>query len=186
MSFPGLCKGLLRLPLYSPDSRRGSGPAQGARRRTAIQPSTVARIWHRQRQKPWAGDLAAHARPSSVRRAAPRSSRGAPARRQARRAAPRRNRAPERHNAPVGPVPDRHRRLSAPSPRAKPDVSDARLWPTRSAPGSGSDRLGRPARLGFLQMRQQSLAEMALQEGRVVTRWQESRTGEAGIAQVAG
>ena len=53
-----------------------------------------------------------------MRRTAPGSSRGAAARRQARRAAPRRNPAPERRNAPAGPAP------ASPSPRAEPTVSE--------------------------------------------------------------
>jgi hypothetical protein len=67
----------------------------------------------------------------------------------------------------------------APSPRAEPArrgrLSERAALPADAAPGSGSDRPGRPVWLDYLQMRQQSLAETALQEGRVVTRRQESR-----------
>jgi hypothetical protein len=77
--------------------------------------------------------------PRPVRRVAPGSSRGAPARRQARGIAPRRNSAPRRRSAPAGPEPDRHRRRDAPSPRAEPRRQRTRE-PSRQARLLGVDR----------------------------------------------
>jgi hypothetical protein len=54
----------------------------------------------------------------------PGSSRGASVRRTARRAAPRRNPAPERRNAQAGQAPDGHHQRDAPSPGAEPAVSE--------------------------------------------------------------
>ena len=83
------------------------------------------------------------------------------------------NPAPERRSAPVCPTPDRHPRRDVPSPRAEPTVTERATLPS-GARFLGVDRIA-SARLDYLQMRQQSLAEMALQEGRVVIRQQESR-----------
>jgi hypothetical protein len=65
-------------------------------------------------------------------------------------------------------------RRSAPSPRAELTVSERAALASRRGSWEPIGPPGRPARLDHLQMRQQSLAEMAPQEGRVVTRWQES------------
>ena len=50
--FPDYLPGGCAYRPYSPDSRRGSGTARAAQRHTAIQPSTAARTWLRQRQDP--------------------------------------------------------------------------------------------------------------------------------------
>ena len=131
-------------------------------------------IWHRQPQSP-GRDLAVGVRPHPVRRVAHSSSRGAPVHRSARRAAPRRNPAPERHTAQTGAAPDGHHRPRRAEPARRARLSERAALPADAAPGSGSDRPGQPVWLDYLQMRQQSLAETALQEGRVVTRRQESR-----------
>jgi len=167
--FPAYLQGGCAYRPYSPDSRRGSGTARAAQRHAAIQPSTAARAWHRQRQNPdWVTERLTPGQ-SPVRRTAPGSSRGGPVRRQARRAAPRRNPAPERCSAPVRPAPDGHHR------RAEPAVSERATLASGRGSWEWTRPPGQPARLDYLQMRQQSLAGMALQEGRVVTRWQESR-----------
>ena len=74
-----------------------------------------------------------------MRRSAPGSSRGAPVPRQARRAAPRRNPAPERRSALAGPAPDGHHRRDAPEPARRACRQRTRPWPADAAPGSGSD-----------------------------------------------
>jgi len=48
-----------------------------------------------------------------------------------------------------------HQRHDAPSPRAEPSVSERAALAAGAAPGSGSDRPGRPAWPDHLQMRQQ-------------------------------
>lgn len=174
--FPTCLRGSCDYRLYSPDSRCGSGTARAAQRDATIQPSIAARDGGRQRQSPdWvAGRLTPGQVP--VRRTAPDSSRGAATRRPTRKAAPRRNPASERRSTPTGPAQHLHHRHDAPSLRGEPTVRE------RAALASGRDSCewtgrtpARPARLDYLQMRQQSRAEIALQEGRAVTRRQGSR-----------
>ena len=132
--FPAYLQGGCAYRPYSPDSRRGSGTARAraaARRHPAIDggqglASAASKPdWVTERLTPGQ---------SPVRRTAPGSSRGGPVRRQARRAAPRRNPAPERHSAPV-----RQRRTDTIGAPSLPSAN-ARPWPADAAPGSGPDR----------------------------------------------
>ena len=85
-----------RLPPVLTDSRRGSGTAQGGCGGSPPSSHDGGEDPGTGSVKPRAGDLAAVGGPRPRARVAPGSSRGAPARRQARRAAPRRNPAPSR------------------------------------------------------------------------------------------
>ena len=148
-----------------PASRPASGPpdAHGARSRrcAAIQRSTVARIWH--------DTVRARGRPSGRRPAAS--------------SAPRRAWLLTRcANAPAGALDCATAQPCAAAAQYPGPAPDDTIGTTRRAcrqrthgrsPGSGPPP-GRPAPLDYLQMRQQSRAEMALQDGRVVTRWQKS------------
>jgi hypothetical protein len=115
-------------------------PAQ--RHAAAIQPSTAARTCIGS-VKALTGSLTADTRPPLVHRVAPGSSGGAPARHQARRAAPRRDPAPERRSAPVGRASDWHHRREAPRAPSLPSAN-ARLWPA-SGWLLGVDRTARTA-----------------------------------------
>jgi hypothetical protein len=101
------------------------------------------------------------------------SSRGAPVRRQARGAAPRRNPAPQRRSTP--PAQRRTDSLGATRPSPRADLPSANSGLAQRGPRFlGMDRIA-STRLDYLQMRQQSLAGRALQEGRAVIWEQESR-----------
>jgi hypothetical protein len=98
---PGLCKGQLRLPPVFPNSREAPARYKGH----GGAPPSSHRRWRRSgigSDQALGGDLTASARPSPVRRVAPGSSPGAPVRRQARGAAPRRSPASVRRSASVG------------------------------------------------------------------------------------
>lgn len=142
--FSGLCKGLLRLPPVS--TELAAGLLYGTRRVTvAIQPSTVARIWHRHLQSP-GRDLAVVVRPHPVRRVAPGSSRGRT--RSARRAELARRARRQRARGPG----HRTRRLGA------------------DRTGQEGQRGRTTCKCGNSQWR-----KWPSRRGRVVTRWQESR-----------
>jgi hypothetical protein len=123
--------------LYSPT--RGKAPAEhrecgGA---PAIQPSTVASA----ASKPRGDNLDADARPHPARRVTAASSRGAPMRLSARRAAQRRNPAPERRSAHAGPAANgNHRRAMRRARAPSLPSTNARPWPAHAAPESGPDR----------------------------------------------
>ena len=76
--------------------------------------------------------------------------------------------------------------IGVPGPRAEPTITEH----TTLTSGIGSWEWvgppGRPAQLDYLQMRQQSLAGMALQEARVVLRQQVTEQTRLGFAQVTG
>jgi hypothetical protein len=139
MSFPGLCKGRLRLPsAFTGLAARLRHGMRGAavRRHPAIgggkDLASVA-------SKPQVSDLAADARPRPLRRVTPGSLMGAPARRQARGAAPRRNPASERRSAPAGPAPDGHHRRDPPCPRTESTARERAALPGGAVPWSGPD-----------------------------------------------
>lgn len=88
--------------------------------------------------------------------------------------------APEQRSAPAGPASDGTTRRSTQSPGFPSSASEHAAWPADAAAGSGSDHQDGHS-VSHLQIRQQSLAEMALREGRVVTRRQSHRTDEAGV-----
>jgi hypothetical protein len=154
---------------------RGDAPARREPRGGAppIQPSTAARTPHRQRQSPdWVtGRLTPGQGPRAPRRAwfltwrtsAPAGAQGCATLRLSGAA----HKRAQRRTDTIGTT----RRARAPSPPA----ATARPCPAGAAPGSASDRLGRPARPDPLQTRQQPLPGMAVQEGRVMTRRQKSR-----------
>jgi hypothetical protein len=91
---------------------------------------------------------------------------------------------PERRT-PTGPAPDGTARRSTQSPGFPRSAGEHAARSADAAAGSGSDHWT-VTRRDHLQIRQQSLAEMALREGQVMTRRQSHWTDEAGFAQVTG
>ena len=111
--FPDYLPGGCAYRPYSPDSRRGSGTARAAQRHTAIQPSTAARTWLRQRQDPdrVTGRLTRGQVPRAAPRPVPHVGTSAPAGAQGCATA---QPAPKRRSAPGRPAPDGHHPRDAP------------------------------------------------------------------------
>ena len=136
--------------------RRGLRHGAAARRCAASQPSTLARTWHRQRHGP--GRATWRPVPGQAPCAAPGSSHGAPARRQARRAAPTAQPCPlsgaahqrAQHRADTIGSARRARAPSLPSANGRALVGQARPGEWTGPPP------GPPAQPDHLQMRQQS------------------------------
>jgi hypothetical protein len=159
--------------LYSPGWRRGSSTARATRRYVASGQSLAPAV-----SKPRVANLTAGRRsrsPCAAARLVPHV-----ARRQARRAAPRRNPAHSGAAHSGQRRADAHRR-DAPGPRADPAVSDRAATVSRRDFWEWTRPSGQLARLDYLQMRQQSRAEMALQESRSWPGSKSHRTDEARI-----